>query len=376
MRGRRRKDRGLAERDTDQLTAMIDSLVALRSAVPMESHPTVYAIRSLIADAAAMLPLVSLRGTERLDPQPSILRRPDPMEPRRQTIQKLVNSATRTGNAFLYLFDYDREGWPLAARALPPGRVTAVVDYEADAPRITGWQVAGRPVALNRIKHIPFNLDPGPLGTSPLQACTEAFATLNGLWAFAASYWVDGGTPPYALKHPRRLTAEQASEFLNQWVTARQARRPGLLSDGLELETYATPSASDALLLDGLNYFDAALARAFRVPPSIVNVLSQSSLTYATTTDEMRRWLALALYPGWLSPIEAAFTDLTPRGQTVIFDTSNLVRTDYAARVQTGAAAIGAGLLTVDEWRAQEGLPPIPLAVTPPVTLSASVEGI
>src|SRR5262249_8036620 len=154
----------------------------------------------------------------------------------------------------------------------------------------------------------------------------------------------------------RRLTAEQADEFLTQWIDARRKRRPAVLYDGLALETYTSPSAADALLVDGLNYFDAALARAFLVPPSIVNVASQSSLTYATTTDELRRFLALALSPAYLARIEAAFSDFSPRGQQAVFDTSNLLRADYARRVDTGVAATAAGLISPEEWRAQEGL--------------------
>lgn len=354
---------------------MIGALVAMRDGTTrIESHPTVYGLRSLIGDTVAMLPMVAVRGpgNERLEPQPSILTRPDAAEPRRLTLEKLTNSLTRWGNAFLYVYDRDAAGFPLNVRALHPAHVTAVLDN--DQTRVESWLYQGRPLSARQVKHIPLMIDPGPLGTSPLVACRDAFLSLNGLWGFAASYWVDGGTPPYALKHPKRLTAEQAYDFITQWTDARRARRPAVLSDGLALETYSTPSASDALLIDGLNYMDAAIARAFLVPPSMVNVLSQSSLTYATTTDETRRWLASSLYPGYLSRLEAAFSDFTPRGTHVVFDTSNLLRTDYAARVNTGANAVAAGLITPEEWRAQEGLPPLPNPS--PMSISPTVEGI
>ena len=375
MWGRRRRDedRALAVRELDQLSALIGNLVSLRGgALQLTAHPTVYGLRSLIADTVSMLPVVSLRGTERLEPQPSILRRPDPAEPRRATIEKIVNSLTGRGNAFLYVSDYDRDGFPLYVRVIDPARVTAVLD--PDGQRVAQWQINGQAVPFNRIKHIPLMLDPGPIGTGPLLACRDAFATLTGLWGFAASYWEDGGTPPYALKHPRRLTAEQADELTTQWTDARRKRRPAFLSDGIGLETFTQPSAADALLLDGLNYFDAALARAFGCPPSILNTLSQSSLTYATTNEEMRRWLSTSIGPTYLTRIEAAFSDFLPRGQVAVFDTSNLLRTDYSARVTTGTAAVAAGLITVDEWRAQEGLPPLPTGI--PVSISPIVEGI
>lgn len=370
---RRKRESGLAERDLDQLSALIGQLVTLRQyGLNITGHPTVYALRSLIADTVAQLPLVALRGTTRVD-QPSILRSPDPMEPRRATLEKIVNSLTAHGNAYLYVYNYDADGFPLAVRVLQPQSVVPVIDPERPE-RIESWIVNGRPAPGRNVKHIPLQLDPGPLGTSPLSACADAFATATGMWTFASSYWEDGGIPPYALKHPRRLTAEQADEFVNAWIEARRTRRPGVLSDGIELEQYQLPTAADAMLLDGLNYLDAAIARAFLCPPSIVNVLSQSSLTYATTTDEMRRWLALALYPGYLARIEAAFSQFLPRGQVAVFDTSNVLRADYAKRVDTGAAAVAAGLITAEEWRAQEGLPPLPN--NDPATFSPTVEGI
>jgi phage portal protein BeeE len=126
--------------------------------------------------------------------------------------------------------------------------------------------------------------------------------------------------------------------------------------------------------LDAVNYLDAMTARVLQIPPSLLNVVSQSSLTYATTSDEFRRWLQLGLYPGPLERIEAAMTDLLPRGQVALFDTSNLVRMDQAGRVATYGAALDAGIYTVAEVRALEGLPVIPDPVPQPVT--PNVEGL
>jgi phage portal protein BeeE len=67
-------------------------------------------------------------------------------------------------------------------------------------------------------------------------------------------------------------------------------------------------------------------------------------------------------------------SDLLPRGQVALFDTSNLVRMDQAGRVATYTAALGAGIYTVNEVRALEGLPVVPDATPQPVT--PNVEGL
>jgi HK97 family phage portal protein len=318
--------------------------------------PVVVGIRSLVADTSAMLPLVALRGVERIDPQPAVLRRPDPNEPYRVSIEKIVNSLTASGNAFVRRWQVGSDGWPIAVKVLDPARI--VVQLDTWQETIVGYTYNQRPLRTSQVLHIPLISDPGPLGQSPLDLIGTVIDDLATAYEWAAGYWRDGGTPPYALTHPQKLDDDQATSMVERWLVARRTRRPALLSGGMGLTTFTQPSAAEALLIEGLNYLDAAIARALNVPPSIVNVVSQQALTYSTTIDEMRRWLTLNLYPTYLDRLEAAFTDLLPRGQAAVFDTSNLLRTDWSTRVTTAAAAVAAGLASVDEMRvSQLGLP-------------------
>ena len=257
---------------------------------------------------------------------------------------------------------------------LDPARI--VVELDSWQETIVGYTYNTRPLRTSQVLHIPLISDPGPLGQSPLDLIGTVVDDLATAYEWAAGYWRDGGTPPYALTHPQKLDDTQASSLIDRWLVARRTRRPALLSGGLGLTTFAQPSAAEALLIEGLNYLDAAIARALNVPPSIVNVVSQQALTYSTTVDEMRRWLTLNLYPTYLDRLQSGFTDLLPRGQQAVFDTSNLLRTDWASRVTTAAAAVAAGLATVDEMRvAQLGLPA--LAGGPVLEpISPNVEGV
>lgn len=336
--------------------------------------PSVVAGRQLTADTAAMMQLVGYSDlTGRLNPTPSLLRRPDPHEPYRDTIEKLVNSMTRYDIGWLFVTVRDTAGWPLAVEQVDPGRLN--VTWLDPARKIVSTATLdGHSIDPRDLRPIKFLLDGPTPDRSPLEVVRIVLERLIHVYRFSSEYYSLAAVPPYAVVHPNRLTNDQATEFMDAWLTSRAERRPALLSGGISLETYSPTSAADAMLLETVNYLDALAARVMQIPPSLLNVLSQSSLTYSTTLDERQRWLQLGLYPGILSRIEAAFTDLMPRGQQAIFDTSNLVRMDFASRIDTYATSIAAGIHTPEEARALEGLSVQPVAVPEPI--SPNVEGL
>ena len=317
--------------------------------------PMVVATRQLAADTTAMLPMVAMAGRDRLTPTPPILRKPDPTEPYRVTLERIVNAMTRHGRAWLEVDVIGAGGYPIAAHIVDESRVHA--DVDPVTRRITTVSVDGRPVDRERIVHIPMRVDRDPLGDSPLEAIRPALAQLVEVYRYSSAYYTTAEVPPYAVVHPNRQTAAQAAAFSDQWLLARAERRPPILSGGITLETYNRPSASDSMLLEAINNLDAAIARVMGTPPSLVNAESHSSLTYSTTAAELDRWLNIGLYPMFLSRIESAFTELIPRGQSAIFDTSNLTRMDFPGRIDTYATSIAAGIHTTAEVRALEGLP-------------------
>lgn len=334
--------------------------------------PVVIAARQLCADTSGMLPMVAIvNGTERVDPSPSILRRPNPSEPYRRTIERIVNGLTRSGRAWLHVDAIGSNGYPLAVHVVDDDRVHAELDTSG---RIVAVQIDGDDVDRRRVVHIPMRVDRNPLGDSPLDQIRAALDQLAEVYRYSASYYTTADVPPYAVKSPTRLTKGQAEALADQWMLARAERRPAVLSGGVEIETYNRPSAADSLLLDAMQYLDAVVARVLLIPPSLLNVESQASLTYSTTQGEFARWLAIGLYPMFLARIEAAFSDLLPRGQVAVFDTSNLTRMDFAGRIDAYATSIAAGVHTPAEVRAIEGLTATP--EPNPVPIAPNVEGL
>jgi phage portal protein BeeE len=112
-------------------------------------------------------------------------------------------------------------------------------------------------------------------------------------------------------------------------------------------------------VLEAIQYLDATVARVLGIPPTWLNTQALSSLTYSTSRDESKRFINTTLRTSYLTRIEAAMSQYLPRGQVAMFDTSGLTRLDVDAQVQVDADLIAAGIMTVDEIRAQRGLEPI-----------------
>ena len=326
--------------------------------------PMVVTCRQLIADTVASFPLhvYDEQTGRKLDRNRAVLRRPNPEEPYSDTIERLVNAMTRYGTAWMAETVEGSDGYPLAVEHVANRRVNYTLN---DAQtRIASLTIDGRPAKVSKVHTVPFILEDTPIGTSPLIQIRDVLESLNAAYVYASDYYGAGAVPPYALIHPTRLQADKAEELWQSWAAARDKRRPAVLSGDLSLQTYTPQSAADALVLDAQAQMSATIAAAMQIPPSLVNALSQSSLTYSTVRDEFRRWLVIGLNTGYLGRLESAFTELLPRGQVARFDTTSLTRLDEGERIDLYERALAAGIYTLDEVRAREGLEPSPMQET------------
>lgn len=316
--------------DARALADLLDSRLAelaageVNSVATVARLPSVVAARAVIADSCASMPIYAVRDGRLVTPTPSILVRPDPVDPmmtRRRWVHRAAMSLTGWGGLYLGVTRVGSAGWPLSAMVLHPDYVHP--EYDNDGRTVIGWRY-GDTHRFDWIVYVPlWEFDLGAVAPSPLSACQGAFDDLALLWGFATAYWREGGLPPYVLTNSSRLRKGQTDEALEQWLSARSQRRAGMLTGSWDIKPMQLPSASDALLLDGLAYIDATVARVFGVVPSILNTRVESgSLTYTNTQEELRRWLNLSLYPTWLARLEDGLTAMLPAGQAAAFDTA------------------------------------------------------
>ena len=340
--------------------------------------PTLYRAAQILVDTAAQLPWQAVRGgihsdarswsdPEVLEMQPQILVDPSPFDTRNEVIRKLVSALIWRGNAFLYLAGHDRSGLPTIAVPISPDEVS--VTFKADGEdrnmtKVYRWRDQVMTHGYDFF-HIPMQeLFGHPLGLGPVDA---ARLTLRyGLDAenFSGEFFKGAATPTGVLMHPGRLDFEEAEKFRQQWeVQHANGRGTAVLSGGIEYSTIAiTPEQAQFIATRAFS--NQQIATLMGIPQHLLNAGqpqgTASSLTYANLAMIMEELYRMTLSPVYLTRIEEAFQTFLPRGQSVRFDTSDLLRTDDASRWAAQKVALDAGILTLDEVRELEGREPIP----------------
>jgi hypothetical protein len=158
---------------------------------------------------------------------------------------------------------------------------------------------------------------------------------------------------------------EDINALLDGWESARQRRSTGFLNPSLTYETVAF-NAQQLQLIEGRAANAVDLARLLNLPPMSVNADQGGSLTYSTVESQNRMLLNQTLNPYLLALTgRLSMGDITPRGQRVEANLDAFLRSDAEARSRVYTALIPQGVMTVEEARQAEGLPPLTDGGTP-----------
>jgi hypothetical protein len=334
--------------------------------------PIVVACRDLIANTVGQLPLVNYRSGLPTATQPPIVVRPDPCETRRDTMVRLVNNLTGPGYAWIVPTAYLADGLPASVRVVDAAEAAGIWDPRGQLERVV-WEGESYDPSMGEVHLIRWRYDRAgaPADCGPLGACRKVVTYLAALWQMAGSFW-EAGFPSIALVIEGALTTTQKAETKRSIVDAfARSHEPAVIDRGGTLEPIGT-NPVESQLVESIAAANAEVARVFGCMPSLVNVDAAGSLTYSTTEGELRKWLALGL-GAFLTPIEAAWSDLRPFGQECRFDTSALLRSDLSGRYNAYSIAVDRWL-TVEEIRRSEGLPwPPPSPLDPGNNTAPSV---
>ncbi len=173
-----------------------------------------------------------------------------------------------------------------------------------------------------------FQIDRNPgnavQGTSALRAYAQQAYGL--LAAGNQSQAVNtGGVPQAVLKSTNRaLNKEQADELKADWLTSAQSRNgaPVILPPELDYQVLSFNPA-DLALLDTQEFNARALATAFGVPASMLNMSVTGGLTYQNPALLGEQWWRFELRPTATRIANAFSAQLLPRGQWVTFDAAD-----------------------------------------------------
>lgn len=230
------------------------------------------------------------------------------------------------------------------------------------------------------VHHWMINSLDGLVGRSPVRVLRESLGLTKAAEEFGARFFGKGAHPSGILTTDQRLTPDAAKTMRDQWERLHsgleRTHRTAVMSNGLKFQPLSIPN-DDAQFLETRQFQDLQIAGVFGVPAFMINATSASN--WGTGIESQKNALvSLTLQPYFVKIQDAMARDFFGRRDftryEVEFDTTPLLRGDYATRMTGHASALNWGIKVLNEVRDEEGYNPVawgdkPL---PPLTTSST----
>lgn len=215
----------------------------------------------------------------------------------------------------------------------------------------------------------------GPLGdaisgASTLSVCRSVFDDALAAEHAAGAMFQNGVNPSGILKTKDdvRLSKEQREELerllQEKYMGSIRQGRPMLLDNGLTWQQLSI-NPEDAQMLESRKFSGEQVCRLFGVPPAMVGFGDKASNWGTGKEVDVLGFQKFTLRKRLKRIEQALLKQLVPlserraQGITIEFNLDGLLRGDTASRYDAYEKAIRMGLVTRNECRAKENLPPI-----------------
>ena len=326
---------------------------------------SVWACVSLISDTVSSLPVDTYIRKDGIAfpyrPRPTWVSRPDAMINSNTFWQQAMISLLLDGNAFIRIFRDPITGQILSMMVLNPMKV-AVSRRANGTKRYTYTGEDGKELSSDDMLHITGSIVmPGDIrGKSTVDSLKENLGLSMSLESFAARFFGQGTQTSGVIEYPGALTAEQADNLSRSFDRAhkgyRKAHKTGILSGGATFKPTAVAN-DQAQMLDSRRLAVEDVARIFRVPTDMIG-LNNGGQSYNSVEMKMIGFVTHTLRP-WLAKLEDAFSALLPDTAYLAFNTDDLLRGDYATRIEGYSKMLQNGVMSTNEVRRKENMRPI-----------------
>ncbi|MBS6050444.1 MAG: phage portal protein [Haemophilus haemolyticus] len=337
-----------------------------------ESLPAVMNAVTVISEAVASMPcyLYALKedGRERIyrHPVEYLL---NEMPNRSQTPYQFKNTMMRhcllNGNAYAVI-EWNNKGEPISLTPYQPSAVNIFRKVTGEyIYQITDLNGVTKNYLQDEILHLRHSSIDGFMGRSPITVCREtvglglaqqrhgAAIMKNGLMAsglISTAEWLDDAK------------AQKAVKALERYKGAKNAGKTPILEGSMEYKQLGMTN-QDAEWLASRTFTISDIARIYNISPIFLQDYSNSS--YSNFSEASRAFLSQTLRP-WLTNFEQQLKDAlmidlgsnSNKRYLIEFDTSDLLRTSQSERFSSYDVAIKAGVMSPNEVRRREGLPP------------------
>jgi HK97 family phage portal protein len=341
--------------------------------VSVSSSMRVIAVKacvSLIGDAIAGMPvdLYQKRNgiSEEIEARPSWLERPNADQTWRQYSDFVMQLLLLRGNAYSFITARDDLGFPLELTPINPEATSIYVRRKAGRKQIVANGMAFDPYTTRNpegeILHIMgISLD-GMVGLAPIEDAAQSIGLALAQEKHGAKLFGQGVQTTGVVQIPVGARPSQpeitalGNEFRRKYQGTDNAWRPIILANGATYNPISMPN-DQAQFIESRKFSVTEIARLFGVPPFMVGDVEKTS-SWGTGIESQGIGFVTYTLSRWLTRLEDAYNQITPRGQYVKFNVNSLLRSDIKTRYESYALGRQWGWLSGNEIRGLEDLPP------------------
>jgi HK97 family phage portal protein len=313
-------------------------------------------------------------GPDRIEadthPVAQLLRAPNANQTWVDFCEWLIASTLLWGNGLAEIVS-DTSGRPTAlvpipwrcvsVQMLPTGRLA--YDVVAVQGQFGGTGTPRR-LLTGEVLHLRDRSDDGLIGRSRLSRAPEVIQAALGLQRYSSSIWDNAAAPSGIVTVPQGLKGENLRRFKQQWeqrYTGSHNGKKVVFGDNGTVFSPMSVSPEDAEILQSKAFTVSEISRLFQIPPPLIQDYSRNTFNNCDTAN---LWFATTSLMPWASKLRAEFARSLFGDQAdryhIELDFSALTKGDYASKMAADVAAVGAGIRTKNEVRAENGDPPLP----------------
>lgn len=328
-----------------------------------------YACVRILANTLASLPMRAMQARDGIlvpvDRQPTIV--VDPFggastaawPTRRDGVKQLAVSAALRGNGYAVVTARDYLFRPTRISVAHPDTVKVDADHDTGART---YKVNHIEIDTVDMVHIMGLSMPGAItGMSPVSYARQAIGLALAAEEFGARFFGDGAHLSGVIEVDQDLDKTGARKMKETWEAShtglKNAHAVGILSAGAKWKQITVPP-EDAQFLGTRAAANLDMAMLMGIPPHMLGQVDRTT-SWGTGIEQQNIGFLAYTMADWLQMFEDAWTGMLPRGQSAVIDTRRLQRTDTAGRMASGVQARTGNIMTINELRADENLPPV-----------------
>lgn len=371
---RRARERRVIQQWGDSSIPTNGSLAHLSAAgVPVNDRTAMqvvalYACVRILANTLASMPMRAMQARGSIlvpvDRQPTIV--VDPFgggstaawPTRRDGVKQLAVSAALRGNGYGVVTARDYLFRPTRISVAHPD----TVKVDADDAGARTYEVNHVEIDTVDVVHVMGLSMPGAItGMSPVAYARQAIGLALAAEEFGARFFGDGAHLSGVIEVDQDLDKNQARQMKEAWEAShtglKNAHAAGIMSGGAKWKPI-TVAPEDAQFLGTRAAANLDMAMLMGIPPHMLGQVDRTT-SWGTGIEQQNIGFLAYTMADWLGMFEDAWTAMLPRGQSAVIDTRKLQRTDTAGRMASGVQARTGNIMTINELRGEENLPPV-----------------